>query len=112
MQQLQLFYITEQEAKEFLRLQQGSDFSALNYLKNVINDKCIGRTTVVAQPGDGAIRIVHAALELNAYIEMMEIEEEPYNRYLDIAYRDIMGELVECAQKIADITIDGGDDDE
>lgn len=95
--------ITKQEAQKFLDLQQMGDFAALDYLRGVINDKSLGKYALPAQPGSQTMRVVRAALELNAYVEMMETEDIPWDRIINDIYRNIMCELVGEAERIAEI---------
>lgn len=81
--------ITREEANNFLSLQEMGDSSALKYLRNILE---------INKSNNGAMRVVRAALELNAYIELMELDEIPFNLHIDTIYRDLMGELIEQAQ--------------
>lgn len=81
--------ITREEANDFLSLQEAGDSLALKYLRNILE---------INKSDNGAIRIVRAALELNAYIELMELNEIPFNLHIDTIYRDLMSELIKHAQ--------------
>lgn len=94
--------ITKQEAQKFLDLQKMGDFASLDYLRGVLNDKTIGRGALPADIYGGSIRVVRAAIELNAYITSMEMNDIPWDHTINNIYREIMCELVGEAERIVE----------
>lgn len=84
--------ITQKEAEEFIALLKTEDSNGLKYLRNILE---------INKSNNGAIRIVRAALELNAYNELMELDDIPYDFNFYIIYRRLMDELLKHAQDCA-----------
>lgn len=103
--------ITKQEAQKFLDLQQMGDFAALDYLRGVLNDQSIGTGALPADIYGGSIRVVRAAIELNAYVTLMEMDDVPWDTIVNRVYRDIICELVGEAERIAEVPSNYGHSD-
>lgn len=94
--------ITKQEAQKFLNLQEMGDFASLDYLHGVLNDKTIGKGALPADIYGGSIRVVRAAIELNAYVTTMEMGDTVWDTIIYNIYREIMCELVGEAERIVE----------
>lgn len=104
--------LTKKQAKKFIKLQEMSDYAALEYYYKILEKVCEqvrerpqNRPHYLPAVYDCEMSVLTAAKELNGVIFCMEQGAIKHNGNIDTAYREIMMEFVESARKICEYEV-------